>query len=74
MCLYRHFLQELPTTVNKYKSGIKSHLKEEGTLNTFTSLRCNTLNWNMAKQSYTVESNELSLCFLPPAFKTEEEV
>lgn len=68
MCLFRHFLQDLPTTLNKYPALIKSRLEADGTLDKFTALRSNSVNWNVVQQKWTVESSDLPVCFLssPP--------
>ena len=65
MCLFRHFLQDLPTTLNKYPALIKSHLEADGTLDKFTTLRSNSVDWNVVQQKWTVESSDLQWVFCP---------
>jgi hypothetical protein len=65
---HRHFLQDLPTTLNKYPALIKSRLEGYGTLEKFTALRSNSVNWNVVQQKWTVASSDLPVGFLssPP--------
>ena len=67
MCLFRQFLQELPSTAEKYKSRIKSNLEEADALDNFTSLASNTINWNITKETVKVLNTNLPFCDSPPS-------
>ena len=69
LCLFRLFLQELPTAVTKYPSLIKAHLETSGSLRHFTSLTHNTVNWHSAQPLRKVKNRELPVIYLPPQKK-----
>ena len=74
VCLFRHFLQEIPSVLGKYPAGIKSRIQADGALCNFTLLESNSLNWSI-KRKYHVESSDLPLSYVTlPSKKPKKDI